>query len=71
MSIKYSNKAVVVTIQWPQTNDPNKLWRSWLEKNIGQKTKDWDWGINSKEYDKVNFYFKKGTAATLFILRFA
>ena len=31
-----------IVINWPD-GDPNWFYRNWLETNIGEQKKDWDW----------------------------
>lgn len=72
----------VVSIQWPTvakygTTDPDIAIRPWLEKNIGEKSRDWDWfvlGKNTQHWSslpaRLIVYFRKEKDACFFILTF-
>jgi hypothetical protein len=72
------------TVRWPNQwpghlrpdevdilpNDPNDIYRPWLEKNVGKQHIAWDWEISGKDGDLLEVKFRKGKYkwATLFLL---
>lgn len=72
----------VVSIQWPTvekfgTTDPDIAIRPWLEKNVGEQSRDWDWfvlGKNAQSWSslptRLVVYFKKEKDACVFMLSF-
>lgn len=62
---------VSVTLPWPH-DDPNNLWRPWLEEHIGMQGWSWDWRISQNCYDvEILVRRNKAKYLTAFLLRWS
>lgn len=41
------------------TNNPNDIFRPWLEANVGQQGLDWDWRIVRDTFDMIEIRFSR------------
>jgi len=58
----------IVTIKWPTGNNPDDIWRPWLEKNLGRQGYKWDWRMSRLEVDSIDIKFLNLKMASYFIL---
>ncbi|NJO64296.1 MAG: hypothetical protein HC836_40855 [Richelia sp. RM2_1_2] len=65
---------VLVTINWPivnGSNDPHEYVRPWLEENVGEQHKKWDWCCGQNNQGPLlHIWFSKKKDAILFRLTF-
>jgi hypothetical protein len=55
-------------IPWPRDDDPNRVYRPWLEKNVGEQKKMWDWDMAPDLINMVEVVFVQEEHAILFAL---
>ena len=59
----------VVSIKWPGIDDPNEIWKPWLDEYVGKQQRRWEWWLH-KDVNTVKIRFLKKADAVAFTLRF-
>jgi len=59
----------VVSIPWPGIDDPNEIWKPWLEQNVGRQQRSWEWWLHN-DVKTVKIRFLKKEDAVAFVMRF-
>jgi len=59
----------VVGIPWPGFDDPNEIWKPWLEQTVGRQQRRWEWWLHN-DVKTVKIRFLKKEDAVSFVLRF-
>lgn len=63
-----------IAITWPPGVEPDKIWRLWLETNVGRQGHDWDWRAIYPEAIrggyKIQIKFRNPAHASHFLLIF-
>lgn len=59
----------VVSIPWPNIDDPNEIWLPWLTANAGPQKIKWEWWLHS-DINTVKIRFLNKNVAAEFALRF-
>ena len=64
----------VIIVPWPSvpSSDPNDVWREYLELQVGQQRRSWDWKIwKITEYgSNIAIKFRRKKDAVMFALRY-
>lgn len=59
----------VVSVEWPGIDDPNKIWKPWLDEHVGKQQLLWEWWLHS-DVNTVKIRFIRKSDAAAFILRY-
>ena len=51
-------------------HEPNEYYRPWLEANVGEQGKDWEWDMHSVRENTLEIRFITAESATLFELTY-